>query len=265
MILFVLFILALTVWGLRKRKPLTTGTITMVTGALKTGKSMMAVWLAIKAYYMALAKWHVMHLLPNHRHDEKPLLYSNIPLKVKHVPITRDILLRKQRIAYKSVMLLDEVSLVADSQLIKDADINTQLLLFYKLYAHMTHGGTLIMDTQSIEDNHYSAKRCTSQYLYIERSIKWLPFVVVSKVLTCRYSSDGSVVSIDDGDIAEKTKWCILPKFVWKLYDCYCYSIFTDHKPVAVGEQKAESLKATSLPTFRRDFDPAKELKNDKK
>lgn len=246
----------------RKRKRLDPlGTITMVTGAVKVGKSSLAVWLAIKSYYIARFRWFVLRIFPSHKNDEKPLLYSNIPLKIPYVPLTEDILLRKVRIAYKSICLIDECSLCADSQLIHNNDVNEQLLLFYKLYGHYSHGGSLICDTQSIDDNHYALRRCVNSYIYASKSYKFLPFVMILNVVEQRYSSDGTVVATDVKDIDDITKHIIVPKFVWKLFDTYCYSVFTDSLPVYKDLKKSDSLKTDHIVSFRKSFSALRQLK----
>ena len=79
-----------------------------------------------------------------------PLIYSNVPLAMPYVPLTDDLLLRKKRFVYGSVIYVQEASLVADSQLIRDMDVNERLMLFNKLIGHETKGGVIIYDTQCI-------------------------------------------------------------------------------------------------------------------
>ena len=266
-VVFVLLAVAscFVAFKLRKRikslSPL--GTITVCTGAVKTGKSSLAVYLAIKSYKKALRAWRFSSMFKN---VEQPLLYSNIPLACEYVPVTTDILLRKQRIVPKSVMLLDEASLVADSQLIKDNQINLNLLAFFKLFGHSSHGGTLILDTQSISDLHYSCKRTLQNYIYIYKT-RSLPFFLVMDVLEQRYSDDGTVISAQNSDITENLKHVIVPKSVWKKFDCYTYSVLTDNLPIANKKVVPKTLKSTNIPSFR-DWShtiPVEEKKNDKK
>lgn len=225
------------------------GTITVCTGAVKTGKTTLAVHLALKAYRKALFVYKVFSVF--NRKAEKPLLYSNIPLSVSHVPVTTDMLLRKVRIIPKSVVLLDEASLVADSQLIKDNVINQQLLKFFKLFGHYSHGGTLILDTQSISDLHYAIKRCINNYLYIQKTYRFLPFLLCMEVLEQRYSDDGTVISAQTDDIEANLRRVLLPKSVWSKFDTYCYSVLTDNLPVYKSEVVPTTLKSVKIPSFR--------------
>ena len=157
-------------------KTLKIGSLSLVSGGVKTGKTTLAVYLATREYRKALIRWYVRKAFGVK--EEKPLLYTNIPLKQPHVLLDKDYLLRNKRFNYKSVILISEASLFADSQLIKNQDINEQLLLFNKLIGHETKGGKLIYDTQQIQDCHYSIKRSLSSYFYIHHINKFVPFVI---------------------------------------------------------------------------------------
>ena len=158
-ILIGVFIFLMFLW-FKFIKHLVVGCICLITGGVKTGKSTLAVWLSIHEYHKAHFQWRVScffaklfkKVLP-----EEPLFYSNVPIKVKnYTPLQLEHLLRKKRFNYKSIVYLQEASLLCDSQLIKDKVLNNQLMLFFKLFGHETHGGKLIIDTQSICDTHYS-------------------------------------------------------------------------------------------------------------
>lgn len=241
------------------------GNMTLVTGGVKTGKTTMSVWLAIRQYWRQLRKYRIynniilpmLHWLPikkckKMKKREKPLFYANIPIGIKdYVPLTTDLIERRKRFRYGSVIYMCESSLVADSQCIKDPLINEEMLLLNKLIAHETKGGYLFYDTQSIGDNHYAVKRCLSSYFYIHHMRK-IPFFCLAWVRELKYSEDNTDVNTFQTDLEDTLKLVIIPKKVWKLFDCYCYSALTDHLPVVettvpVGEDK----KARKLVTFR--------------
>lgn len=229
------------------------GSVALVTGGVKTGKTTLSVRLALKCYRSELLRYYIARYVFFDRKREKPLLYSNIPLACKYVPVTRDLLLRNVRPAYKSVILLSEASLVADSQLIKDKVINQKLLEFFKLVGHETRGGRVILDTQSISDLHYSIKRCLSEYIYIHHIIKSLPFFILAYVREDRYSEDGSVISAYTADVEETLTRVLIPKSVWKKFDCYCYSAITDDLPTVSRETAGQkgNLKINDYVSFR--------------
>lgn len=177
-------------------------------------------------------------------------MYSNIPLSIEHAKLTEDLLLRKKRFRYKSVIYINEASLLADSKSNKDEEVNIQLLLYFKLIGHETKGGCVILDTHTISDLHYSEKRTTSEYFYIHHLTKWIPFFLLAHVQECKYSEDNSTIFAQTEDIEEKLKKVIIPKKTWKYFDAYCYSALTDELPVEDTVTKATDLKAREIITF---------------
>lgn len=243
--------------------------LVMVTGGVKCGKSTLSVHMAIKTHKKNVRKTKIRNFfarLLNKEQKELPLLYSNVPLKCDYVPVTRDMLLRKERFVYGSVVYLQEASLVADSQLIKDKQINNDLLLFFKLFGHESKGGTCILDTQQIADVHYSIKRSLSEYYYVHHLTK-LPFFLIAHVIESRYSDDGTIVNTENEDVENKLRKVIFSKRVWKKFDCYSYSVLTDSLPVqseVVEGQQLEDLKAREIISFRPEFSK-RSVKNEEK
>lgn len=242
----------------RKFKKPKISCMALVTGGVKAGKSTFSCALALSKYKSQVRKVRFANFFRRiFRKElfEKPLLYSNVPLNCEYVPLTDDLLLRKQRFVYRSVIYAQEASLIADSQLIKDLDINQRLLLFNKLIGHETKGGYLIYDTQCINDNHYSVKRCISEYFYIHDTVKWIPFILLCHVRELRYSDDGQEINVYEGDVEESMRTVLVSKRVWKMFDAYCYSVLTDHLPVAsevVEGRELLDLKARKIVSFRK-------------
>ena len=234
------------------------GSLCLFNGGVKSGKSTMSVVVAytelkrrvretkIKNFFRKIFKKPLLEI---------PLIYSNIPLGMPYVKLTDDLLQRKKRFVYGSVIYIQEASLVADSQLCRDMDLNERLLMFNKLIGHETKGGVLIYDTQAISDCHYSIKRCLSEYFYVHHLIKWIPFFLIAYVQENRYSDDGSVVSVGIKDNEDTLKRVIIPKSTWKYFDCYCYSCLTDDLPVektiVYNSVKTKDLKAREILTFK--------------
>lgn len=238
------------VWIARKRKVPKLADVCMITGGVKTGKSTLALYLARKKYKSNVFKWRFRCLFAKIRRKplpEKPLFYSNIPLKFEHVLLTNDVFLRGVRIRYKSVLYVGEASLIADSQDWKDKNINEKLKWFNKLYGHESQGGSLFYDTQTMRDVHYSIKRCMNNYLWIHHAIKWIPFVYVVQVREMFYSEDGEMVNVSEKDVEKPLYWIAIPKSIWRKFDCYCYSKFTDHLPVLVDTTVSKELKTDHI------------------
>ena len=267
----------------KKFKLLNLPCVFFVSGAVKSGKTLLSVHLAIKEYKKALRQWHIKrwlvkiflpfkyhamydvyddwkfggYLVPLRDYDfDKcefpPMLYSNIPLAmVKYNPLTIDIIENSVRIPNRSVVLIDEISLFADSQLFKDKDLNNILMRFFKLYGHYSHGGKLIIDSQSIADNHFSLRRCMSSYLYIQERKK-LPLVSILYVREMIYSEDKSAINVVEEDIELSLRKVIIFNSTYNKYDCYCYSVFTDYLPYKVVydvelKTKKDNLKCDSI------------------
>lgn len=257
-ILIIAISIALYIYIKKTFKTLSIGSMSLITGGVKCGKSTLSVYLVMREYKARLRRWKFHQFIYkitkfDKFNYEKPLLYSNVPLKCEYVPVTKDLLLRKKRFAYGSVIYLQESSLIADSMSYKAVN-NDELLLFNKLIGHETQGGCLIYDTQSVSDNHFAVKRCINNYFYIQKLVKWLPFFLVAYVRECRYSDDGSVVSVDTKDVGETTKRVLIPRSIWKKFDCYCYSALTDYLPVVtqtIDNKKGENMKAHFIVSFK--------------
>lgn len=263
MIYLILFIIAIILILLIyfSMKHLKIGCVTFVTGGIKTGKSSLCVHLAIKQYKKNLLKvkiGNVFRRIFRKKQRELPLLYSNIPLNVPYVPVTQEILLRQQRLRYKSVTLLNEASLIANSMLIKDKDVNNELSLFFKLYGHETHSGHIFIDSQCVADTHYSIKRVLNNYLNIIHAIK-LPFFVLLRVREMLYTDDGNAINTITSDIDDSTLWLLYPKSVWKRFDAHTFSASTDKLPIAKCVvkkhlKKYKDLKTYKLSSFNKDY-----------
>lgn len=242
--------------------------IVFIDGSLGTGKSFYSVSLAIRLYKKMYRQYRIKKAFAPIAERiaawkgrefklEEPMLYSNIPLRrVKHVPLTLDILLRKKRVNYKSVILIDEVSIVADQFDYKDRFISDSLRDFFKLYRHESHGGYIVINSQSTADLHYSIKSVLSDYFYIHHKTK-VPFFTVLKVQEMAYSSDkdgGQVVNAHTSDVEDTLKMVFVWNRYYRSYDTYCYSILTDSLPVFDDWyiiEKRESAKTKNVLTFK--------------
>lgn len=260
-VLIFLGIIALILWILgkfySKFKCPKIGGLTLVNGGIKTGKTTFAVYLAYSNYKRAVRSWKIrsyFQKLLGRKVDEEPLLYSNIPLNIPYVKLTDDLIMERQRFRFKSVVFVDEASLLADSQLYKDMKTNELLAMFTKLFGHSTHGGSIVFNTQAIADLHYSIRRNLSEYYYVHHLEKHFPFVLIAKVREERYSEDGAVVNNYNEDVEESLKKVLMPKSIWKKFDAYAFSFLTDNLPVAdkVIYTKNKDLKARDIVTFRK-------------
>lgn len=76
-------------------------------------------------------------------------------------------ILRKTRFRYKSVVWIDEATLLADSQLWRSEEMNAKLLEFCKLFGHETKGGCVFFTSHCLSELHMSMRRASSEYFYV--------------------------------------------------------------------------------------------------
>lgn len=256
-----------------KTKHLKLPNVYLVTGSVKTGKSVLSVCLAVKTYKRNLMRAHVRRFFQScfkKPLDELPMLYSNMKLRnVRYNLLSLDILERKVRIPHKSVVLIDEVSLVADSMLFKNDLLNQRLSLFVKLFGHYTHGGTLIINTQALKDCHYAFKRSLQSYLWIQSRKPCFGFTLFS-VREMTYSDEDNVMNVFTKDNEVDNRPLFMLNNYYKYYDCYCWSVFTDGLQLKVDYdspilKKEDSLKTGVLVSFQdyQDLKSFKEVKED--
>ena len=238
--------------------------LVLVTGGLKCGKTAFSLLRAIKCYKKNYRIYKIKNFLikiinvfrkNKLPYKEEPILYSNIPLaNVKFSTIDIDLILLKKRMPPKSVMFIDEASLFADSMQFKNQDINDKMLLFNKLFAHITHGGSIYYNTQCLQDLHFSIKRCVSSYYYINSLVK-LPFFLVFNVREMLYCGDSqNVINATDETIEGSCKKVLALKSIFKKYDRYCYSVFTDNKNLYINKallNKKDSLKTDFIVSLK--------------
>lgn len=235
--LILIVITVVLLWILRKFKVPKLGTLSLVTGAVKSGKTAFTLYLAVREYKKRRFIWLISSFfvcLLRRKPPEEPLFYSNIPLMgIKYVPITCDILMRNSRISYKSVVFISESSLVADQYAFNDEELRERSGLWNKLFGHMSRGGALFYETQSVKDNPFTLKNNISSYLSIHHKIR-LPFFSILYVRELAYSSDenAGIRNNYDSDIEDSLQKIIMPNRIFKLYDSYSYSALTDDLPV---------------------------------
>lgn len=270
-IILIVIVIAILILTIKYRKKFKLDSITMINGAVGVGKTSTGLYLAHKLYKKEMFRWNLRRIFLK-KEEEKPLLYSNIPLfKWEYTPLNIELILRNQiRFNYRSVIFIDESSLIADSQDYKKfnelkknskqtIDINTTLNLFLLFFRHETRGGHLIITTQSKNDNHYAFDRKCSSSLFLTKSIN-IPFF---KVVWARelLLMDSNVVNVVDDDYKESVNnyWYLMSKRIFKHYDSYCYSILTDHykskNDTLLNKEKTKNKKRFEIITLHTDYE----------
>lgn len=54
----------------------------------------------------------------------------------------------------------------------------------------------------------------------------------------------------DDINEDDTSYWVVVPKRIWKVFDCYCYSKFTDNLPESASVIVATDLKTVEVIDF---------------
>lgn len=250
-ILIVLFILWFSYH--HSFKKIVCGAINLITGAVKAGKSLLCVELSILDYKRRHLKWWISTTIFK-KDIEEPMYYTNVVISFKNWQnsdniedckrkphkldknicyITKDILLRQKRFAYKSVFYIQEASLCADSQEFTDKVRNATLSMFNKLFAHEGKGSVLYYDTQSVCDLHYSIKRVVGSYFYIQKTRNFFFF----RVLYIREMVNGEALTSTVNTVTDDIDFSVRKYIIWrrfyKKYDRYYYSYMTDDLEVS--------------------------------
>lgn len=247
------------------------GTVNVITGAPKTCKSALTLHLALKDYRSRYIHYWIAKNIFFKKNLEKPLFYSNIPLaNVHYVPLSNDLLLRKTRFAYGSVIFIDEFYLIADSQMYKDNEINVNLSLLMKLIGHETHGGSVWLNTQNRSDLHYSVKRCCLSYIYIFKK-QSIPFFMTLSARELLNSEELDITNTiqDDPQHDLSFRRFFIPKSIFKKYDPYSYSLLTDNLNVDTNSRYQKYshafLKQSNILSLKRVKSIYKEVNQDGK
>lgn len=240
----ILLVLLIVLYVLYRKnfKHLTTNAIALFTGAPKTVKDGLCckeshidykhrhrIW-RIRTFFQKLFKKEL---------DEEPLFYTNAVTSFKSLKakkphkldkniraITQDLLLRRKRFAYKSVMWITEASLFADNMFFNDQDKNVQLALFCKLFGHETKGGSCYLSTQNTQDLHYAFKRVCCNFFFNQKKINFLNLFCV--VYTREMISNDLGANNFTDDLDTTTRKVLVPFWVFKRYNPYQFSVLTD-------------------------------------
>lgn len=234
-------------------KKITIQCINLITGAPKTGKSLLCADLVTRTYKKIHCQWWIKtHIF---RKDvEEPLLYTNVLFSFKNIKnrdinpeyrrkahrldknirlLETDVLKRQKRIAYGSVVYIQEASLTSDNQDYLDNVVNILQSLYNKLFGHMSKGGIMFYDTQNVLDCHYAIKRCTSSFQWIMKSRNFFFF----RILYIRELINNESVSSSQNNFNEDVDLSVRRYIVWrwcyKRYDRYYFSYMTDDLPVS--------------------------------
>lgn len=223
--------------------------INLITGAPKTGKSSLAIYIALTNHYNNVKIEKIKNFFRKifkKPQKELPLLYSNIPIynKYGYVPITTELLTRRERFADNSTVYMGEFSLIADSMDYKNEILNEQLNLLIKLWGHSSHNSKLVIDTQNISDLHFGIKKNINKYIFIDKKKKSIFNLKLNiREMAYNYENNGINNNFNKKTIEEETNQIMIPKSIWKAFDYECYKVLIEDKPINKNVIKKEDIK----------------------
>lgn len=265
LLLFVAIGLLVAYFAYRKNfKILKVPSVCLITGGVKTGKTSLSVSLSTTDFKKRHRNWWFATKFL-HKKLEEPLYYTNSVISFGNIKrkkphkldrciryLSLEHLNRNIRFNYKSVIYIQESSLMADNMDYNNQEHNVDLSLFNKLIAHMTRGGSLYYDTQSVLDNHYSMKRVCSTYFFIQKNINLLLF----RVLYIRemINTENGVNNFTD-DVDTTTRKYLIPFWHLHRFDRYEFSYLTDDLPLDNGQTPKHNGIVSFNPLYIRKAD----------
>lgn len=257
-------------------KPAPCGNFLLISGGVKTGKTQLGVRQTFKLYRRQMRKYRFKKILAKIRKQaepERPLIYSNVPIgrpgRDSYVPLTLELLTRDARFAFGSVIYFCEGSLLAGSKDIKNENLNDLMLQLFKLVAHETHGGYLIIDTQAPQDLHYTIKRSLSTYYHIFKRHDFFFFAIldVREMILMDGEKSEQIINDDPQDARggglRRCYWHLIGRKWFKYYDRYAFSSLTDDLPcVCNAVTVTKNRKVNDLVRMRNYLEV---LRNEKK
>lgn len=261
LVIFVVFVVGSISVALNfiRAKKFPMDTVVCLTGGLGTGKTLIAVNLAIKEYRKRLLMWRLglydrRKGLKIEKKAEMPKLYSNIPILLKRpIYISRKIIPYKEyfsevltyehillldRIPEYSVILIDEVGQVADQYQYDNPFVMQDLQKFIRYYRHFVDGRLILTDQSSSNIVVAIRRRINKIYNLHDFKRNWFFFFKV-RVQELFIAED--VMSTVEQNVHNDYEYFygLLPlkwlKFLditrlltYKKYDSRCYSVMYD-------------------------------------
>lgn len=116
----------------------------------------------LTAVHKAVNEWRIMHFVwrinPKRKPSKEPVLYSNIPVVLKRrgdeivtlsTPLEKEHLTLEKPLTENCIVLIDELSTLADQHQYNDPNVCERLGKFFKFYRHFTGKGHLYITEQS--------------------------------------------------------------------------------------------------------------------
>lgn len=284
LILIIAVIIAvLTLLLFVKQEKITNNTVLCFTGGLGSGKTYMAVKMALKFYRKQKSKYFFGKLLGIKKWQDKPYLISNIPIKIKGKQmsnvLSKEHLLLQKDIPEKAIVLIDEVGQVASQYDYDNPNVMCEVQELIRFYRHYTDGKLILTDQSS--SNIVVPIRRRINYIYslnnFRRYFKIMPFFKVDvsclEVTEEQLSNVNQVQTGEQGLILKKelTKpyFCGFLPYKWQKglmhYDSRCFSIRYNHDLLDKSEEVWEQIKTGYIIDLEVSEQDRKNFKKDRK
>lgn len=213
-------------------------TIIGLTGGLGTGKTLIGVEKAISLLKKARFKWWIdNHIFLWKKKREKPLLYSNIPIRISKkewaTELTEQHLLLQEKIIEKSIVFMDEIGAYASQWDYNNPNAKETFDEFIRLFRHYTKGGYLIATEQCSENIILTVRRRINTVNNLLHFKKFLGIFYLVKVRKISISEEIKTIEQQNAEDNMRTKFGLLLG-KRKMYDTYCYS--ERYKTVPTGQ-----------------------------
>lgn len=233
-------------------------TITAFTGGLGSGKTAKSVQISIKLFKKNKFKVKIHNLFKKDK-EELPKLYSNIPVFIDKkngysCKLTEDIVLLRERIPKKSVVLIDEIGGFASQFDYNNPNIKDNFDEFVRLFRHYTFGGYLVVNDQCSENIVLQVRRRINVVQNLSKFVVIPIFhFVFYFVREISISEEIKQVLNDDDSLNNSNKlvfgwWFLFFRKKYKHYDTYCYSERYNRVPkIVIDSLYSENLKQNDL------------------
>ncbi len=242
-ILVVLAILFFIIFRPMFQKP---DTCVLYVGGLGTGKSIVSVGMGKKLLRRNRFRVWLYNLFHRRNPRPRPLLYSNIPIRIsrKEWSVVLDDLtpVLAYKVIPRSVVFFDEVSLWLDQMTVKPKNAES-IEEFFTLFRHYTKGGYLVLNTQNTSKVNFHIRYCLNRAYHLAEFRKFWHFYKVK----CR---DLSLIddekSVNLGSLTDnyRTLFGFIP--FRRVYDTYCYSERVSQTPLQ-SSHPFQSLKTNHI------------------
>lgn len=215
-------------------------TITAYTGGLGSGKTFLSVRDALKCYAKLNRKYRIYCFLHPRKNVNKPVLYSNIPLRIKgklySTMLTKEHLLLQESLVRPCVVLLDEIGAFANQFDFKNDNVINTFDEFVRFFRHYTYSpyseSYMIVNDQCSENINLVVRRRLNKVHNLSNMLHIGPMVFYYERMI---NISEEIKTIDDeNDTQDSMSLRFLLCFNKKHYDSHCYSGRYDSLPESI-------------------------------